>query len=423
MTLSDIHFNPFNSCQQSPCALITALKQASVSEWSAILTKYQTKPNSYGSDTNYPLLTRALTAASKTAQEKNVTFVAVLGDYLAHNYKQNYIQYSGDETAAGYQSFVKKTNAFLTGEFSQAFPSKNIFMLLGNNDSYIDDYVSEPNGIFYHDIASLWSNLIKDKTARTALQQKFPLAGYYAVNVPDETNLRLIILNSVLFSTKAQGTNVDQAANQELNWLQDELACVNNQHQKALILLHIPPGVDVYASLKQDPYQIIELWKPQYSTRFEALLKRNEKNISGILSGHFHMDFFQVIHSTIPVSGTPAISPMFGNNPAFKVFNYSRQQLNLSDYTSYFYPLNGSLAWSEEYDFNQIYQPNCQDCTLIKGMSLLAPTGSLATNYIHYFAVSTDSQPISKNKWRPYYWCDIHTLQASHYQACLSGAK
>jgi sphingomyelin phosphodiesterase acid-like 3 len=423
LSMSDIHFNPFESCDNKiPCPLVKTLQQTSSDQWSSVLGKYQVKPSSYGTDTNYPSLKSALTEASKRAIEKHVYFVVVLGDYLAHDYLSNYSKYSGDKSPGGYQAFVKKTQTFLAGEIGKAFPDQNVFMAVGNNDSYVDDYVSQPNGQFYQDMAALWSGLVKDKNAQTALQKMFPEGGYYAVDVPNQPNLRLIVVNSVLFSMKAKGDGVDAAASKELDWLQGELANVSAQRKKALIILHIPVGVDIYSSLKATPFNPVLLWKPAYSTRFLAELKQYAANISGVLSGHFHMDFFQILDRTTPVLGTPAISPGFGNNPGFKVFSYSPTSLELVDYSTYFNALNGKQGWTEEYDFNQIYQPACKDCQVLNGMSLLQPKGNLATDYINYFGVGSGSQPIS-SKWLPYYWCSINTAVAAEYLSCVNGTK
>ncbi len=424
LSMSDIHFNPFESCDNKiPCPLVKTLQQTAADQWGSVLGKSQVKPASYGTDTNYPSLKSALSEASKRATEKHVNFIVVLGDYLAHDYLQNYSKYSGDTSPEGYQAFVKKTLTFLTGEIGKTFPDQNVFMAVGNNDSYVDDYVSQPNGQFYKDMGNLWSSLVKDKNAQAAFQASFPVGGYYAVDVPNQVNLRLIVMNSVLFSAKAKG-DVSQAANNELDWLAKELADANAKGKKALIMLHIPAGVDVFASLRKKPFGIVELWKPEYSTRFQAMLKQYTGNISGILSGHFHMDFLQIVNQAIPVSGTPAISPVFGNNPGFKIFGYSPTTLKLEDFLTYFNPLNNQKGWSdkEEYDFNATYQPACKDCQLLDGMSLLQPKGSLATAYIGYYGVGTNSQPISNiNNWLPYYWCSINTIIAADYQSCIAG--
>ncbi|MEO8401378.1 MAG: metallophosphoesterase [Gammaproteobacteria bacterium] len=426
LSLTDIHFNPYDTCANAtPCPLVEELRQASVEQWEAILAKYQTTFVSYGADTNYPLLKSALAEAGKQADLHKVNFVVVLGDYLSHDYNQNFNLYSSDKTQASYQSFVKKSISFVAAQLAGTFPKQNIFMAIGNNDSYVDDYVSEPHGQFYQDMADIESGLIKDKAAQAKMLQELPIGGYYSINLHKQPNLRLIVLNTVLFSAKAQGDNVDIAAMQELNWFHDQLAIAYARHQKVLITLHIPASVDVYSTLKKTPYTVIELWKPEYTQRYQDELKVYSSDIVGVISGHSHMDFMQVLNNgynqPIPVSGTPAISPLFGNNPGFKLYVYSPISLKITDFTVYIYSLKDQAGWTEEYNFNHIYQPDCHDCSLIDGMSLLNPTGELADHYINYFATGMNSQPISKTqKWLPFYWCAIHNMTAIDYQNCVN---
>ena len=429
LSLTDIHFNPFDSCTATPCPLIEALRQTPLSQWDDLLAKNQIKLAGYGADTNYPLLKSALTDASKRSLEQHVSWVLILGDYLSHNFKENYLQYSGDKTAEGYQAFVKNTLTFLTEEIASAFPKQDVYMAVGNNDSYVDDYVSQPNGQFYQDMAQLWGSLIKDKSVQVDMQRDFPVGGYYAINMPDVPRLRLIVLNSVLFSRKAQGTGVDQAAQQQLDWLHTQLVAAHAKQQKVLLALHIPAGIDVYASLKKTPFSVVELWKPQYTQQFQTELQRFSTDLMGIMSGHFHMDFFQVLKgdeaspSSVWVTGTPAISPAFGNNPGFKIYAYSPSALSFTNFVTYFDPLMDQGGWMEEYNFNSIYQPGCQHCRVVDGMDLLAPSGKLADHYISYFAVGTNSQPISaEHKWLPYYWCAIHHMALINYQSCLASS-
>src|SRR3990167_3118990 len=256
MSLTDIHFDPFTTCTKeiTPCPIIEKLQNASVDQWDAILSTDDTLPPKYKQDTNYTLLKSALAQFQKTAEVTHPRFVVVLGDFLGHDFRAHYDFYSSDKTQQGYQSFVKKTLEFLTQKIAMTFPTIDIYTAVGNNDSYQDDYFSDPNGNFFNDMASTWSHLIKNKNNQRTMKKEFPAGGYYAIDFPSESRFRLIVLNSVLFSNKSQGTSVDIAAEQELNWLHDELQSVRRQHQIALIAMHIPAGVDVFASLRSEEH-------------------------------------------------------------------------------------------------------------------------------------------------------------------------
>ena len=204
------------------------------------------------------MLEASLDAAKLAAEAKHVQFVIVLGDFLGHEFRQHYEEYTRDHSRDHYQLFVKKTLAFLNNEIASTFSGINVFAVVGNNDTYYRDYYSASNSPFYQQTGMLWASLIKNNKARTEMQAAFPTDGYYAIDLPiDSSSLRLIVLNTVLFSYKAKGKEVDAAAIHELNWLHDQLATAEKRHQKILIAMHIPPGIDIYASRRIRLFRLI----------------------------------------------------------------------------------------------------------------------------------------------------------------------
>jgi len=428
LAIADIHFDPFTACgNQKPCQLIEDLRAAPTEQWEAILTQQVKDQPKYFEDSNFLLLKSSLDELKNIAKTKQPKFVLVLGDMLAHHFRQLYTEYSSDTSQQSYQEFVKKTLTFLKSQTAQAFPSIDVFSAVGNNDSYEDDYVSEPNGSFYQDTGNTWSDLIHTRNTRAAMQQQFPTGGYYAVNIPSDQRLRLIVMNTVLFSDHITDNNILDAANEELTWLHEQLQQAAYSGQKVIIAMHIPPGVDIYSSLKKNPFSVVELWHPEFTQRFNDEMNQYSTYVVGIFSGHFHMDLFQVYHyqHNIPLNGTPSISPVFGNNPGFKLFSYDENSLEMKNYQTYYLPLsmlsaiNTQSAWTEEYDFDKTYQPTCSSCTLLDGVRTLRLTGRSAKNYKQYFNLqSPNAQPIAQF-WSPYYWCETQSMTSAEYQACL----
>ncbi|MDR3492888.1 MAG: metallophosphoesterase [Gammaproteobacteria bacterium] len=424
LTLTDIHFDPFVTCHKntSSCPLIEKLQQAPAVQWKTILTVYDTQPPRYKQDTCYRLLQSVLEEFKKIAAVDHPKFILVLGDMLGHNFRDNYALFTHDTTQEGYQAFVKKTMEFLTNEMATTLSTTDVYFTVGNNDSYQDDYVADPHGLFFTDMAKLWSSEIKDKNNQAIIQQEMSAGGYYAIDIPQQAELHLIVLNSILFSNKVKGNGVEQAAQAELNWLHDQLVSVSAKHQKAIIALHIPVGVDVYATLQEKSDEIVELWQPQYTQRFLAEMKQFSPYVMTILGGHSHMDWFQILtfadSHPISVNVTPGLSPLFGNNPGFKSFSYLNRSLVIENVDTYSDSLDDTQSWHKEYNFNAVYQPDCQDCQIIDGMKLIQKTGDLAQHYKMYYSVGTSSQPIT-TKWLPYYWCQLSAITAADYQTCL----
>lgn len=422
LTLADIHFDPFLSCGQTkPCELIDKLRKAPVKDWEALFAKMDVNLPRYGEDSNYPLLTSTLTAAKKIAASEQVKYVIVLGDLIGHDYRSDYLRFSSDKRGAGYRPFVLKTLQFLASEIHNAFPTLNVYTVIGNNDSYGGDYVTNGDGQFFRDTANVFAPLILSNENRSDMLKTYPMAGYYSVLLSKQLNLRLIVLNSSLFSYKAQGKNVTKTANTQLVWLHNQLEAAKKQNQKVFIAMHIPVGIDVYASLRIKLFTLLELWKSQYAAQFQAELKAYASQIDAIMAAHLHSDYFQILNlgnnNEIPVTGTPAVSPIFGNNPGFKVYNYSNTT-ELQDFATYYYPLSTQHAWTKEYDFNHVYQANCPGCPIIKGMELIEESGKLAEYYKSFYSVGTASQPIV-DKWYPYYWCAIREVNPQGYKECV----
>ena len=116
--------------------------------------------------------------------------------------------------------------------------------------------------------------------------------------------------------------------------------------------MHIPPGIDVFATLKLHLFRLISLWTQVDINRFEDVLAPYAPEIAGILAGHLHSDWSQVLtlenKQEIPISGTPSISPIFGNNPGFKIYTYFPDQ-KLEQAETHIYLLNGQDRWSQRY--------------------------------------------------------------------------
>jgi sphingomyelin phosphodiesterase acid-like 3 len=167
------------------------------------------------------------------------------------------------------------------------------------------------------------------------------------VNVPEHPDVRLVVLNSVLFSTKSLSSQSQRAANAQLDWLQQQLQQAVNQKQKILIALHIPETVDVYATHFFRLFTFQEFWKTEFVGRFNSEIAAFAPSIIGIFSGHLHYDWMQKLavdkHHSLPVITVPSISPVYGNDPAFKLYHFADDRID--NYTTYTYSIK-SDSWS-----------------------------------------------------------------------------
>jgi sphingomyelin phosphodiesterase acid-like 3 len=428
IAFSDIHFNPFYTCQKNslPCPIVIQLSVADFSQWHSIFRKYDTTITTYRNDTNYGLLASALTVLGRQNKYAAPKFAIITGDFLGHDFKKNYQQYSSDLSEEGYRRFVKKTLQFLALEIQKTFPETPVYPVIGNNDSYGGDYAVAPSGRFFADFTNTWLPLLRNKQNQKDFSRQFPTAGYYVVSPPHEKSHRIIVLDTVLFSAYIKGGD-ESAANVELAWLRQQLQAASAKHQKVWLVFHIPVGVDAYHTIRHFLHIPQLYWQPGYVKKFLEILDCYSSVVTGIITGHLHMDGFSLIKlasgEEIANSFVPAISPLFGNNPAFKIYEYNSHTFQLQDFKTYFLNLanndNIENTWRLEYDFNHLYQPDCAQCDLLQGMHRLTTHGSLAKAYRRYFAVSRDAQPITQGGWLPYYWCVIQHVTAADYKRCL----
>ena len=431
IALADIHFSPFIGCDQytPPCPILNELRATPAQSWDLVFQKYADKiSTNYRQDTDYFLLQSTLTELNTLAQQKPL-FILMLGDFIAHNFFEQYNTYSADPSGANDAEFMKKTFQYLAYKLNQAAPRTNIYPALGNNDSYTGNYLVDPNGPFLNDTADIFAALIKDKQAREEFKDTYFNAGYYAITLPQ--HIRLIVLNSVLFSSLYTTSIKQKAADEQLIWLQNQLNQANQQQQSVLLAMHVPFGIDVFLDIKMKTdivrYFIHPLfWQAVYNEKVLFLLQQYSSILIGTLPAHIHADTFQLISGKdhahfIPSSTTPSISPIYGNNPGLKVFSFNDQTHELINFDAYFYPLNeGKTAqWKQEYNFNAIYQPNCKSCSLVQGMLNLHKDNRLMSSYKKYYAVSQNTQPLTRHKkWLPYYWCNIHNTDWESYRHC-----
>ncbi|MFN7098607.1 MAG: metallophosphoesterase, partial [Gammaproteobacteria bacterium] len=348
-------------------------------------------------------------------------FVMITGDFIAHNYQQDFQQYTGDMSQQDYQQFVSKTYEYLLLQLRETFPGTPVYFTLGNNDSYNGDYYSDPDGAFYQNMARLWQMVIPDAENKQAFESTFPHDGYFVIKPEADENNKIVFLNSNLFSAKATGNQIATALQQQLSWLQQQLDTAHSQHQHVWLVYHIPNGADVYNCAEK--HSTVMLWQKQANAGLMKVLNQYPDVVTAIFSAHVHMDGYQLVHlrdhTTVLNTFIPAVSPIYDNNPAFKTYQYDSHTFALGDAQTY-YRNQGTGIWQQEYDFNKIYQPYCEQCSLLQGYQTIKKAGWRAEQYQEYYGVSTNSQPITQGDWGSYYWCGIQRQAESGYNYCLN---
>jgi hypothetical protein len=292
---------------------------------------------------------------------------------------------------------------------------------VGNTDSYTgygpdSDFLSDTAELFY-------TNFLNGTTDHQTFLNTFTSGGYYSADLPG-TNLTVIGINTIVFSPLIPGDN-DSAVQTELAWLDSTLASAEAAGKKVWLLMHIPPGPDIATTAAKDldasghVTTATMMWQPGYQTSFMQTLSNHPGVISLTLAAHTHMDEYRILPTSDVLEITPGISPVFGNNPAFKVFSFTNDTFKPTDYSS----LNYDIAAMPEqfnsyYTFSAAYymQGLLNDSLTQLYPELVTYNAKQALYRGYYFSghnysipITNTEDPITDTNW-PVFWSGIGNM-------------
>jgi sphingomyelin phosphodiesterase acid-like 3 len=446
LLLSDIHLEPF----WDP-AKAQRLAAAPASEWRAILNAAPS-PNQQqrfaalqqscpvrGADTSPVLFASSLKAMR--AHAAGAKFVTLSGDLLSHAFQCEYHELFPHSPPGGYRSFVEKTVAYVTGELDGIFPDVPVYVALGNNDSDCGDYRLDAHSEFLRVTGKEVTRTLPS-SEREGAQESFAAGGYYSVTLPAPIeNARLLVLNDIFMSSHyatCAGSADPVAADAQISWLRQQLAEAREHKQKIWVMGHIPPGVDLYSTMRrltdicggQKPVMFLS------SEKLADTLAEYSDVIELAIFGHTHMDEIHLLkdgnqsHSSqkgIAVKVVPSISPINKNNPSFTVAQIDPASATLTDYRVFAASNQTGVdaKWKEEYDFSSNYHKaefsSSSVSKLVAGFA--ADPGAQAEasqEYIHDFFAGNPSSLLSL-AWQPYV-CTLSNYTAQGFTSCVCGA-
>jgi hypothetical protein len=322
LVMSDLHFDPM-----ADPSLIDQLATAEPEHWSTILDSSSDRSlGRYGRDSNWMLLRSALQHMAETLPKP--AFVLISGDFLAHRFREEFDAAARDHSDPAYRVFVRKTMQFLGLQLEQNFPATPILPALGNNDEECGDYQLQPGGPFLADTLPILRRLV-GSAGGPGFDRDWQSYGSYTARV---SGIRILSANTNFLSIhyrNACGSATDgDPGRATLAWLEAELAAAKEAQERVWLVYHIPPGIDGYATLRRGacPGTMIPMWDQTYAGAFLALMKRYADTVTASFAGHTHMDDFRLIGDAEGRYGfaliTPAVSPIFGQNPAFRTVTY-----------------------------------------------------------------------------------------------------
>jgi sphingomyelin phosphodiesterase acid-like 3 len=456
LLVSDIHFEPF----WDP-ARAAQLATAPVSGWTAILAAapspdreqrfqaLQQSCHARGADTSFALYESSLKAMR--AHAAGVGFVTVSGDLISHAFQCKYDALFPHSTPEALHTFVKKTLDYVVDELYSSFPGVPVYVALGNNDSDCGDYQLDAHSEF---LEASGREVTKDFPAseRPSAQASFAAGGYYSVSLPAPIkNARLLVLNDIFMADGFQtcsGKADSTAADAQLAWLRRQLDEARAHQQKVWVMGHIPPGVDLHATVRrmagvcsgQPPKMFLS------SEKLANLLAGYGDVVELAIFAHTHMDEMRLLKpesgggSPASVNGVeaksapgvavkmvPSISPINGNNPSFTLAQVDPSTAALVDYKVFTASNQTGVdeVWKEEYDFARSFHEadfsSSSVSELIRGFAADPGAKTEASqDYIQDFSTGYLS-PVLQAFW-PQYVCTLSNVSAQAFRACVCPA-
>lgn len=439
LVISDIHFQPFTGLNQEQFKHLTDL---SAKQWPEYLTSQNHSLGPIGSDSNYQLVTSALDAAK--TQSPSPLFILYPGDFLAHQWQERYEKLAPrtiSEDPAAYQAFTMKAIEVVANEFRQRFPDVPVLATLGNDDSFCGDYWIQPDGSFLEQFASQWQPMLKDTVDVKSFRQSFSSLGAYRADLPGSSADRLIVLNSVYWSGSYCSAYFDpkdqncctcqnpgaKPGTAQMSWLASELELARTQKKRVWLLMHVPPGLDSYIEEKDDGHSLAaEMWKPEFMQRYLKLIEEYSDVLHVSFTGHTHMDDFRIDRlNKKPVllhKISPAISPIFGNNPGFQKFELDPQTGAIPNWKTYSLNLADTQAtkqWQLEYENRTTYQLeslNAQSAEQLFRFMHAHPQSTFASSYRKHYSMGAF---VISEQELPVYLCTILNANYPQFAACL----
>ena len=125
----------------------------------------------------------------------------------------------------------------------------------------------------------------------------------------------------------------------------------------------------------------------------------------------------------------PAISPIFGNNPGYQVYQYDRRTGTLRNYQTYYLtnladvgqPLTPAPGrWAFEYDFREAYgYPELSAQTVARLSVALVADTTARQRYTKYYGVN--AAPEFTDQTFAIYRCAIGNITSAEFLTCVSG--
>jgi len=422
---SDLHMSPFASA-----AIVDQLMTAEVGHWDSILAAatngYYTADASEVAATTPMMYASALSNAVAVCPRPDA--VLFLGDFRYYDLWDLYADVTGDPDPDHWKILSIHMLEYILYKANQTFPGVPVYCVLGNNDTFLEDYdITVGDAYLATSAPAFFQYGLSGVTDFASFSATFTNAGHYSA--PFGAG-EIIALETTFLSPKYPGDM--SAGSNQLAYLETRLAACQAAGTPVWVLQHIPPGVNAFETWQHwETGQTTVAqsdWEEPFVKQYNQLIADYRDTVSGIFCGHYHNRGWEMASDPATSNATVGIQIMngllfnHGNNSGFTVMTYDRETLvpvreisyNL-DYDEHVGQTQ-AVFWSDRYSMNEAYGiPDFTAASLLLAWSNMTAAGSSGFEaYRSQYNGGRQPYSIQSNQW-PVYHGVIRWLQEDQF--------
>ena len=357
------------------------------------------RPARLGRDTNAALLRSTVAEMRRLSPRPPVVVIA--GDFLGHHIAPK---------------LATPTMVALARTFDRAFPAAQFVITLGNNDSSCGDYRFAADSAFLRDVGRAWAPLVNRHGAAPAFARTFAHDGFYTADLPGG-RVRAVVPDDIPWSPRYRACPGAGATSRESV---DELgrALRAPGTRRNWIVLHIPPGVDAYATVHYGHrLVVVPLLDSAPRQALEAFAADPANRVALAVAGHTHRFSYRLLgagsRAPVPVLIVPAVSPIYDNAPSFLTADVAADG-TVGRVREHSY-VDG--AWQDDGGLASLGVPVVSARALLGLQQRLAAQPALRDVFGRLYT-GDGYREVTPRNWRAF-WCAATELGVTPFRACM----
>ena len=187
---------------------------------------------------------------------------------------------------------LKTDVAWVTNSVINQFPGKHIAFVIGNNDVLFHSQVPKISNPqfkkeYYTFIYNLYLGNGKVNIDAQNTENKLSIlnGGYYFLDINDD--IRILILNTLYFFEDNDKDNDPQAADDQFEWLEEQMRQCENYNRRVIIVYHVPFGDIIRYDGKQKEYI-----RDKYQEKYTEICVKYRHVLLYSIGAHMHYGYY-----------------------------------------------------------------------------------------------------------------------------------